>query len=117
MQLRTAGGGSSGDGQPPIAVHSCVARLVQLVIHGEEAVVHQRHLILWNDVVLNVAKAGDRATGPRHVIGEGIGARRGVGDDLGLLAGGQRADRGRVEPSQIRADQLVPLDASGDRGR
>src|ERR671922_51982 len=46
-----------------------------------QAVVDQRHLLRRDDVMLHVAEAGDCTAGPLDVVGEGVQAGRGVGDD------------------------------------
>ena len=94
-----------------------IARLVQPVIHSQKTVVHQRHLLGWDHVVLHIAKPSDRASGPGHVISQGIRAGRGVGEYLRVPMGRQGAHRSRVQPPEVTADQRSPLSAGGNRGR
>jgi hypothetical protein len=118
VQPRTTRSSAPGNQQPSVTVHRGAARLVQHVVwRGEEAVVDKRHVLRWDDVMLDVAEPAHRADSPIHVITEGIWASRGVGDKLSLPAGGQGADRGRVESTQIAADHLVTINAIGDRRR
>ena len=116
VQLRTPCGRSPRDGHPPAPVNGGGTRLVQLIVHSQEPVVDQRHLIGRDHMVLDGAEPRDRADGPRHVVGEGVRASRGIGDDLRLPVGGQAAHRRRIQPAQITTDQLVSPSPSGDRG-
>ena len=79
--------------------------------------VDQRHLLGRDDVVLDVAQPGHRADGPGHVVGEGIAGWPRCRRPPSPPPGGQAADRGRVHPAQVAADQLASLGADGDRGR
>jgi hypothetical protein len=69
MQPRTAGSGSPGNDQPSVAVDHGAARLVQLVVSGEETVVDQRYLLRRDDVVLDITEPGHCADSPVSVVG------------------------------------------------